>query len=1496
MAESDKQYTPMLDDEAAGRGAARWLWDHWPDEGSVRERLTEEFASAAIDELSRIRKERTAGVLSAALDGAERSAEQLNVESFHGIVEIVQNADDLGATSVNIAFQRSGKSTRLFVSHDGDRVHLPNTLAMTLAFVSTKTEDPRTKGKFGIGLKTLGRLGSRLSVHSPPYHYSIEEGTLVLADPAPPIKGLFRATEDETLLELALHSGFDLREFHAWLSERGASWLIFLDAVRNVRLIDLRSGKILVDHRLRDIKTDNIEIKLTTGICPCERKRLREVGRRRTWTRYSIEQPVPDKLRRKHKATGSSTPLGVAVPSDNCTAPLYAGLPLEMPGDLPLALNAQFDPDTARRTVLDTPWNNWLFNRIGDLVGAAILSRFEEAPADGWSAVPLLKELQTREDEWLHTTAKRMIENIHDRLRSKLRISIDGVPRRLQSLVYEAASLEGLLDATDQQGLAPKLYAIPTELRDRKGRWREVLEEIGVSRRIDVGDALTIFDWSDEELGERPGNWYVRMLGAVLNEDLENSIYGLRCILTRDGRRFASSDIGSTVLIITRQDDDLAAHLHVSATIDSAFLARNETAQRVRSWLKEEGLLLTKVADDVLLELMSEWEDEPIQLSDHDVGDLRDALESVSAGEAEQLGGAIGDRVKVRGYRYESSRKVKQPVIPGYAYRPSALDKRRNSWAVAAGKTPGIEWVHGDYEELLKSNRTSRGAAAFFKLLGAEVAPRLLMNKEDQEYRQNKPANRIYRSTLPAVQLEELQNFPGNRASHLRHDTVARELNVVVRSIASERVSKVRRKRARALIKTLESAWDREYSEFTQASVVYSDYSWRQTGKITATWLAIAMNEPWLTNQSGKKKAPRELTVQTPRTIEVYGYDRSLFAYELDADDASHQLIAALGIEGDPRASGIVEELLALRDSESAHEAWDTSRPQALYTALSAHCPREAKADDRVDDLSVRQLRARFGQQHDRPGLVYVRGKWLPLPKVFRGPPIFGPYRAFVPRALQADALWQTLGVDEPRSGDCLEVLRELASSPLKQEDESVLLETYRRLSNLLDRIPGKMRLELTTTPLWSGTEWLSSRPIYAVHDRRVAEELALYVQVWRPPCDINTLGNLTEALGVTVLPESSFEPAGLVPAAVVTGQTLAPRFVSAVDQLRTYLAEHDDRCARGFNRWRYLSDAALMISKDLSVEVMIDGSRFEVPTDIHLGWEPLTIYMSSEEALADANVGGRIIASLFDLDESGKVTVGLAWEHAWRRAATDGSPGRSVYLVGAEQEEDPLPAVDDGKKAAGERSRERHKRRDHVSGSADTGAAADRPKTRELKSLGNLHPIVDAVDLGGTSGGVRVVERRGLKRSGKAPPTEKSKRHAASGALRGYTSEEREDLGFEVMAREVMNRFGTDLSDCRSQQGVGADAIDSAGRYFELKAHECDMPNMEPLTANEAEQALRQRRNYYLVVVSGLEEGYQERVIFISDPMYVLDLTRSSNVVLAGIRTALNPAPDGKK
>src|ERR1051325_2713723 len=130
-----------------GREAARQLWSRGLKASEIADPFTIEFARAALAEFEQL-QQGTPGLIREALDGAQKSAEQLNVEPFHGIYEIIQNADDAFASEVRVAINNTGKQRHLLVAHSGNRIELPHVLAMTLAFVSTKREDPRSKGRY----------------------------------------------------------------------------------------------------------------------------------------------------------------------------------------------------------------------------------------------------------------------------------------------------------------------------------------------------------------------------------------------------------------------------------------------------------------------------------------------------------------------------------------------------------------------------------------------------------------------------------------------------------------------------------------------------------------------------------------------------------------------------------------------------------------------------------------------------------------------------------------------------------------------------------------------------------------------------------------------------------------------------------------------------------------------------------------------------------------------------------------------------------------------------------------------------------------------------------------------------------------------------------------------------------------------------------------------------------------------------------------------------
>jgi hypothetical protein len=78
--------------------------------------------------------------------------------------------------------------------------------------------DPRAKGRFGIGLKTLGRLGERLTVNCASYHVTMK-GNQVQA-PSRGGRSLASTTpaRQPQLLELILRPEFNFDEFRSWFA------------------------------------------------------------------------------------------------------------------------------------------------------------------------------------------------------------------------------------------------------------------------------------------------------------------------------------------------------------------------------------------------------------------------------------------------------------------------------------------------------------------------------------------------------------------------------------------------------------------------------------------------------------------------------------------------------------------------------------------------------------------------------------------------------------------------------------------------------------------------------------------------------------------------------------------------------------------------------------------------------------------------------------------------------------------------------------------------------------------------------------------------------------------------------------------------------------------------------------------------------------------------------------------------------------------------------
>ncbi len=1477
-----------------GRIAAQRLWREGLSAGPVADPLTTEFAKDALDELERLQKG-TPGILKDVLDGAQISAEQLNVDEFHGIQEVVQNADDLAAREVRVAIQKRGRHSTLLIAHNGNRVHLDHVIAMALAFVSTKRADAKAKGRFGIGLKTLGRLGTKLTVHCHPYDFTINASNISKAAPVRSIASFYDSPSTHTLLELALAPGFDESAFLAWFSELGASALLFLDTVKSLRLLELPSGRELVHHRLVTRAQHDISLPTLSETVRCTE--LRDPKRRQSWLRYEVERKVPSTLKRRNKAIGESTPVAIAIPLKKEEAgQLYAGLPLGVEMQLPFSINAQFDPDTARHGIQHDKLNEWLIRRVAELAAAIALHLAVHEPTFVWRAVALRSEQDVSGDEWVSSQIANLVTTTQAKLGKLLTISIDGSQKRLRDIVYEVERIDQLIGQAEVDGLKPNLdlTLLPSRYRDQQGRWRLVLSELEGPIEISVSDAITLFDWEADDLAHRDVDWFMKLAHAALDENLGDTIWLQKSIVISDGSRIVPPmpHHEGEVLTTAEHGDSLIFRLGLAHAIHPAYLLSSAEATAVRRWLKDNDMLLEIPDAESTLRALAVRRDQeqPFVLTDQDVRDLRDMLEAVPVALADELGPRIGRAVAVNANRWHKGKKVRSRVRPAETYMPASIEDRKDGWAKAASKTPNINWLDPRYRKVLQRKRNRRrsatethslGTHGLFKLLGVENTPRLV-ESADFETRYGDPASPIDWQKLSSSQREQLNDLQ-RHATHLKRDYSSPDLASVLRDLRRERRARGRRERTRALISTLEREWTRLYARNLTTNAVYSDHTWQRAGTISQTWIASAKDEPWLRNEAGKQIAPRVTAVRTKGTAAIHGNDRQRFARDLEESDATSPVIRALGIETDPQVTELVAQLAEIRAQHDTPSNYDLD---LRYAAIAAYCRhRNPLPDTLVGDLTVRQLRARFGTRRSKEGLIYSRGCWLPPSRVYLGTSIFGQRRPFVSENAAA-ALWHTLNIRPPTVADSLDVLHEVATEQQDNVDDELLVNAYQYLDRRLADVSAKELAMLKDLPLWTGNAWRTDRPVYLPLVRDIEADLSRYLPVWRPPLVPGVVPNLVNAIDVTLLEASHFTPVARADSLCVDTQ-FNDRFESAVTLLEDWLARHDPTLARCLSvRWETLAKAHLFCDADLQIELAITkADPVRVRCRVHVSRSPLTFYCTDAEALGEDDVGGQAVASLFTDGDRDKLA--LAWSRCWSRAGA-GDTG-AVRIVEHTADADSLESLfDQASSRTSSRPSSRTDRRAEAPRNSRSKASPREPEVRRLKSLDQFpHKIVDLQKSDGTGRATSTSKRSGLR---KQTPSGRSISAGGSPASKSaplaYSEREKEDLALHVLQLAIDGE-ASGLQDYRHLRGIGADALDKLKRYFEIKAYYGSMPNEITLTANEAERAFIEKDKFFLAVVSGLEQGYETTVRIVPNPLQNLKPKSNSSVTLCGVTSS---------
>jgi hypothetical protein len=1462
---------------------ARLVVDHDPNTPRTHLLVPEDAAAAdaGVRELARQLQYLPRSIRSA-LKRASDSAGYLSDDRLQGIAELIQNADDLGATEARLTVD--AKSSRLLFGHNGDGLTLHDIWALSIPWLSLKVTDEEQLGRYGIGLKTLHSLSEVLEVSEGHFNVRLDSETISALESPIGWPGHSGALSDTVFAVPFTTDALAAEDVASWLARWGEAGLVFLRHLSTITLAD-GSGRTIT--RLHVEHGPDEELRLAHGL---SLRRTVTATDGRQWIVYARRAPAPKGMKRAGKAQGSATPMAYAFPQfAGDIGHLHIGLPVR-PIGLPFRMLAQFDPQANRRDIADTDWNLALVPILSDLWQDAVLDLFQRMPSRGWAGVPLTSEFSLDDrttgrlrdvlETYLLTTARQEFADA---------VLLDGgeglLP--LSDLAYEAPELSDLLSSADVCMISGRKGALARSARSPDDRWRSVLDElrdvaVKTPQLVDVASALQLLEDLD-----RPAEFVADLVAIAVRNNLASQLTKYPCLVLEDSSRVIPEERGDLDVLLPTDSGPLWEKLGIGSRLHPAF-DTSAGAKVVRDWLRNAGLLRADASDAAALTVLSQaglsGECLADPLTDQQVDAIRRALEHLNDADRQRLGDGIGRAIELDAVTYDASgNRIETHARPCEAY---IIEHDRASWAIAAGRTAGLVWLHRRYAADLRTGlgRDGIGSQRLFRLLGAETAPRIEPHPNN---------HRRYENYAPGVP-RLLRGSPGRRnrilaerqATYTVKDWISPDLDAALRDIAKETDIQQRRRRALAVLATLSRAWDR-LEGYASVLAAEDRYGWVDKGKVEAWWISSAASIAWLTSEKGTAATPDALSIKSAVNIAFHGDDPALYLDPALDAESYREVLAKVGVAGDPTVAELIEKLDEVRDETPGDPVAAQDLAAPLYQALAANV-----RGSRLGQMSASAARNRFGRDS---GLIATNTGWRRPSVVLAGPAIFGDLRDFVPSVSGTEPLWTLLGIPRPTAAHAREVLTDLARKKRKLDanDRMIMLEALR----LLATAPSAQLSQLRRSPVWVSDRWLRKRPVYAISNPLIAHALKGRLPVWAPGGALSQFEGLIDAFGLTRLGYPHGQVLGAKTATY--NPDLSQVFSRAVDNLRADLAMSDPSAEASLTlSWETLAGFRVTVLPDLQVRLIeqTQGTDETVALDAWLDPPAETFYVRDDSAAGKPSSGGYAIAAVFTGDSR---RISHDWVAAWS-AAAEGYRAEQITTAArldAEQKKERDNAADERLRALNERGRTRRKGASTKPTASPTengkGTAAPTTKPRPPRLLVSPDELElrndDGELVGGTgpNGGNR--RSRKTKSNGKPrdPDTTKPKQPATGGrGPQNYTDDERQGVGMDLV-RRVLGGDEDEVVDIRHQRNVGADAVDQLKNFLELKVYSGPIPDDVSLTRAEFLRA-RQTEDFFLVVIGNVEQGDADPELrVITDPLSQLTMKPSGSVSLEGVRAA---------
>lgn len=337
--------------------------------------------------------------------GLKTALSQFYPDKNHFIYELLQNAEDAGASAVRFEVF----SNKLVFAHNGtEPFSIKHIDAITNISLSTKLDKDSKAGKFGIGFKSVFAFTETPHIYTDDICFKITD--MFLPEEIPP-----RATNGETIFEFPfdnseLPTTVAIEKIEAGLKDINATTLLFLTNVREIAytLSNGKSGIIEAKHNIKSERNDELSQYVFSEFVHCSSAfDDGKIDEDTDWLRFNrrITIQAEDRKTKSHwvniafpvKRDDSRQGYAFTVLAKDSSQNSPQGkvsiffIAPNAKSNLQFHINAPFGCPPSRDSVSDTEDNDKLIDEIALLVRETIiyLREVEELKPDFFSFLPL---------------------------------------------------------------------------------------------------------------------------------------------------------------------------------------------------------------------------------------------------------------------------------------------------------------------------------------------------------------------------------------------------------------------------------------------------------------------------------------------------------------------------------------------------------------------------------------------------------------------------------------------------------------------------------------------------------------------------------------------------------------------------------------------------------------------------------------------------------------------------------------------------------------------------------------------------------------------------------------------------------------------------------------------------------------------------------------------------------------------------------------------------